>query len=92
MSEQALRNDLEAIKADLAQLRGDLKDLTRDLGSVAREQVASAKDRMTDAAGKAYEKGKDAAHSADQVVREHPWAAVGVAFAVGLMLGAVLRR
>lgn len=38
------------------------------------------------------EKGKAAAQSTDQVVHDNPWAAVGVAAGLGLIIGMLMHR
>jgi ElaB/YqjD/DUF883 family membrane-anchored ribosome-binding protein len=38
------------------------------------------------------EKGKEAADATDQFVRENPWAALGIAAAVGCVLGILISR
>ena len=37
-------------------------------------------------------KGKEAADAADQFVRENPWAALGIAAAVGCVVGLLISR
>jgi ElaB/YqjD/DUF883 family membrane-anchored ribosome-binding protein len=38
------------------------------------------------------EKGKEAADATDQFVRENPWAALGIAAAVGCVVGLLISR
>jgi ElaB/YqjD/DUF883 family membrane-anchored ribosome-binding protein len=40
----------------------------------------------------AVEKGKEAAHTTDEFVHEHPWKAVGIAAGVGLIVGLLIGR
>jgi ElaB/YqjD/DUF883 family membrane-anchored ribosome-binding protein len=51
----------------------------------AREKLAGLDDAVIDQA-------KQAARSADEYVREHPWGAVGIAAVAGLLLGVMISR
>ena len=93
--------DLEAVRSDIAQLKQDLRLLMDDMGAVAKnrahrakERVGEAmhefKDRAGEAAQAAKEKGRVAAEKAEETITDHPFASVGIAFGVGLLLGAVL--
>lgn len=89
--------------ADLKLLVGDTEDLLRATAGQAGEKVAAARERMqaslADAKAKLAEaeravldRTKQAARATDEYVHEHPWAAVGVAAAVGLVLGMLISR
>jgi ElaB/YqjD/DUF883 family membrane-anchored ribosome-binding protein len=41
---------------------------------------------------RAEEKAVERAKAADRVVRDHPYQAIGLAFAVGLLIGVLVRR
>ncbi len=41
---------------------------------------------------RAEEKAKEGAKAADRVVRDHPYQALGIAFALGLLVGVLARR
>jgi ElaB/YqjD/DUF883 family membrane-anchored ribosome-binding protein len=62
----------------------------------AAEQMESAfargKEQMQELQEKALECTKQAAESADKFVHEKPWQAVGIAAAVGLVAGLLIRR
>jgi ElaB/YqjD/DUF883 family membrane-anchored ribosome-binding protein len=51
----------------------------------AREKLAGLDDAVID-------KAKEAAQTADEYVREHPWGAVGIAAVAGLLLGVMISR
>ncbi len=88
----AAKTDLETLKNDMKALRADLAVLLKDTGALAAEQakVAAAKGRALaeDAGDKAVEY-RDAV--ADKV-REHPFAAVGIALAAGFVLASLSSR
>lgn len=51
---------------------------------------------VADTAKEMYERGKDAAHQAkvktEQAIHEHPFESVGMAFAVGVLVGVLIGR
>ena len=51
-----------------------------------------AKEVMQDAQSAVLEKGKAAARATDDYVHDHPWKAVGIAAAVGFVLGLIVNR
>ena len=60
-----------------AKIEASLRDARRKLGEV--EAIVTAQAR-------------DAAKATDEMVREHPWKAVGIAAAVGVLLGLLIQR
>jgi ElaB/YqjD/DUF883 family membrane-anchored ribosome-binding protein len=93
----------EKLVADLKTLIGDAEELLRASANQAGEKIAVARQKieqsliegkksLADAEKLFLEKGKEAADIADDYVRENPWSAVGMAAAVGLVLGLLIRR
>lgn len=93
----------EKLVADLKVLIGDTEEMLRatagqagDKVNAARERlqasVAAAKIKLGEAEEALRERGKQAAESAEEYVREHPWPALGMAAAVGFLVGALLNR
>lgn len=93
----------ERILADLRALAADGEALVRATADVASDQAKEARARLTSAVEKAKSTYADlqaqgvssvkaAAHKADSVVRTHPYETAGVAFGIGLLLGALLSR
>ena len=62
------------------------------LASRIDETVKKAQSRLTDLQTAAADKTREAARQTDTYVHENPWAAVGTAAAVGLVLGLILGR
>lgn len=105
MNAQTASNDVskEKLVADLKVVVADAEELLRATASQAGEKVAAARERiqaslatakvkLTEAERALLEKSKEAAKAADEYVRENPWQAVGVAAAVGLVLGVLISR
>jgi ElaB/YqjD/DUF883 family membrane-anchored ribosome-binding protein len=80
-----LQDDITQLREDLAQLRQDVSGLASDLFGAAREQMSGAVDG-------AKKRGMEVAETLEEQVTEHPLAAIGVAFGVGLLVGALVRR
>ena len=57
-----------------------------------RAKLESAIERAKDACGRLEEKTVAAARTADKAVRTHPYPAMGIAFGVGLLVGALATR
>jgi ElaB/YqjD/DUF883 family membrane-anchored ribosome-binding protein len=87
-----MKTDFEALKNDMKALRADLAALLKDTGVVASEEAKRAAAR----AGKLAEGARDQASEYKDVledkVREHPFAAVGIALAAGFILAAITSR
>lgn len=77
--------ELNTLREDLSQLRQDMSSMASDMFGVAREGVGGA-------VKNAKEKGAELAEALEEQVQEHPLATVGIAFGVGLLVGALLRR
>jgi ElaB/YqjD/DUF883 family membrane-anchored ribosome-binding protein len=95
-STEKLVNDLKTLIGDAEEL---LKATTNQAGekiAVARQKIEQSliegKKALADAEQVVVNKSKEAAEIADDYVRENPWAAVGVAAGVGLLLGLLMRR
>ena len=89
----------EEISNEMSQLAEDARALIAATADVAGEKVAEARKRLS----AALESGKDmyyrvrstaieGAKVADQTVHEHPYAAAGVAFGLGAVVGFLLTR
>ncbi len=63
---------------------------------VARERIQEsmrvAKDKLARAEEVMVDKTKAAARATDDYVHDHPWGAVGIAAAVGLVMGMLISR
>lgn len=67
-------------------------DKARDLRSQVESKLLAAKLRLQELEGQAVEGAKVAAHATDNYVHAHPWQAVGIAAAVGIVAGLLINR
>ncbi|KAF7598397.1 MAG: hypothetical protein CGU28_12170 [Candidatus Dactylopiibacterium carminicum] len=54
--------------------------------------LREARSRLTDAEEVALEKARHAARATDEYVHEHPWKAIGVGAALGVVVGLLIAR
>jgi ElaB/YqjD/DUF883 family membrane-anchored ribosome-binding protein len=64
----------------------------RDLRSQVESKLLSAKLRLQELEGQAVEGARVAANATDNYVHAHPWQAIGIAAAVGLVAGLLINR
>jgi len=98
---------LAAAKAQLVEDFGkvvaDTEALLASLGSIGGEKAAAMRDtlkanldttraRLKELQAGAVERASSAAKEADAYVHENPWAAVGIAAAVGVIVGLMISR
>ena len=74
--------------ATTEKLMADLRAVVRDAEALMQSAAAESGERLQDAG----ESAKEAAREIDEQVRRNPWAAVGIAAAVALVLGLLLGR
>ena len=67
-------------------------DKARDLRSQVETKLLRAKLRLQELEADALDKTKAAARATDDYVHDNPWQAIGVAAAIGLLVGLVLSR
>lgn len=93
----------ERLIKDFKNVVADTEDLLRATASQTGEKVAgvrakveeglaAAKKQLSDLEEGLVEKSKAAARATDELVQEHPWKAVGIAAAVGFLLGMLTSR
>lgn len=101
--ERRLRQDLDALKADLGTIKDDLGVLIRDAAQTGKTVAGEVRDRAGEAAehlkvkgraayDSAKAKGSAAKEAVETHIEDHPFASVGIAFGVGLLVGALLSR
>lgn len=88
----AAKSDFDALKNDMKALRADLAALLQDSGKIAQEQVKAVGAKAKGVADDAGEKAGEYRDALEEKVREHPFAAVGIALAAGFILASLSRR
>ena len=64
----------------------------RDLRSQVESKLLTAKLRLQELEGQALDQARFAARATDDSVHDNPWTSIGVAAAVGFVVGMVLTR
>ncbi len=94
-STERLASDLKNLVADAEELLKATASQAGDKIGVARQKIEQSliegKKALADAEKTIVEKSKEAAEIADDYVRENPWSAIGIAAALGLVLGLLIR-
>src|SRR5258706_15722826 len=92
----------DKLVADLRNLVADAEELLKATASQAGDKIGVARQKieqslvegkkaLADAEKTLVKKSKECAEIADDYVRENPWSAIGIAGAVGLALGLLIR-
>lgn len=67
-------------------------DRAKDLRAQVEAKLLTAKLRLQELEGQAVDRAKEAARATDDFVHEHPWQSIGVAAAVGVVIGLLMNR
>ena len=96
VTKEKLMEDLKVVVADAEELLKATANQTGDRILAARakagESIQAAKIRIAEAQATIVEKVKVAAKNTDDFVQENPWKSVGIAAALGIVLGALISR
>ena len=94
-----MNRHLRAISNDVSTLAEDARALMTATADVAEEKVVEARKRLGLALdgskrvlGRVRERAAEGARVADQTVHEHPYESIGIALAVGALVGFLLGR
>ena len=89
----------QRLSSDLKLVMRDAEDLLKATAGEAGEKIKEVRGRLSTAlqsakvnCEKLQDKTVEAAKATDQVIREHPYESLGVAFGVGLLLGVLVGR
>jgi len=88
---------------DLKIVIADAEDLLRATASQAGEKISAAREKVQDSLDRAraglgniedvvMDTGKQVARATDEYVQANPWQAVGIAAAVGLVIGLLISK
>lgn len=93
---QQLVSDLKAVVADSEELLRATAGSADARASAARarieESLRAAKSKIEEIDAEVLDRINDAAKATDDYVHEHPWGAVGIAAAAGLLIGVLIAR
>ena len=96
VSREKLATDLRVVIADAEELLRATAGQMGEKAVVARERIQEslrvAKDKLAQAEEAVIDRTKAAARATDDYVHDHPWGAVGIAAAVGLVIGMLISR
>jgi len=91
-----LKKDLQAVVADAEELLKATAAQTGERIEKTRGRVEAslrdARERLAEAGATAAETAGDAARSVDDQVHDNPYAAIGIAAGMGLLLGLLIGR
>ncbi len=86
---KSLVRDAQALFDEAAAAGGSKAEELRDKGM---KMLDHALTRAHDLQEAAVQKGRKIAHDTDDYVHEHPWRAIGIAGAVGVLIGMLIAR
>ena len=100
---RAVRNGGGASRDEWHKLVADVEDLVKKVAHVDDEEIAEirskvedtlarAKTTATEGVAAARVRAEEASDATDEYVHENPWAAVGIAAAVGIIIGFIAGR
>lgn len=98
-----MEDNKDRLFSDMKIVLNDAEDLLKAAASSSGERAVElrekamvslrrAKDAMSDAQTAVVDKTKAVAKATDDYVHDHPWKAVGIAAAVGFVLGLIINR
>jgi ElaB/YqjD/DUF883 family membrane-anchored ribosome-binding protein len=82
-----LSDDASDLYREIDRLKSDLRQLRSDAGTLGGDAMRTARAGLNETIRTATAQGKAAVAGAEKGITEHPFIAVGAAFAVGLLLG-----
>lgn len=95
-SKEKMAQDLRAVVADAEDLLKATADQAGEKAASlrvrAQANLARAKERLVEAEHAVVERTKVAAQVTDDYVHENPWQSVGIAAAVGVLVGMLIGR
>lgn len=95
-SKDKLVSDIKLVIADAEQLSretaGTLSGKAKEVRERLETRIAEARTQLHELEGVVKDKAIEGAKETDRVIREHPYESLGVAFGVGILLGALLSR
>ena len=88
----AVSQDLEALAADAKTLLAATADVAEEKVVLARKRLAAAIEKGRGTLGHMQERVIDGAKATDEMIHEHPYYGMGLAFGVGALAGFLFSR
>lgn len=96
VSSDKLMKDLRMVMLDAEELlkatAGQAGEKVSEARARAEDSIRMAKEALGEMGEEALDRTREAVASADDYVHENPWAAVGIAAGIGLVVGMLLAR
>jgi ElaB/YqjD/DUF883 family membrane-anchored ribosome-binding protein len=96
INKERFMSDIKTVLADAEDLLKQAASATGERASELREtaltRLKQAKEKAADAQVVVIEKGKKAARATDDFVHERPWASIGIAGGIGVVIGLLINR
>ena len=93
---QQLLSDLRSVVSDSEELLKATAGAVDERAAAARtrvqESLRAAKSKIEQLDSEVLDRLNEAAKATDEYVHEHPWGAVGIAAAAGLLVGVLIAR
>lgn len=89
---QEVRSVLNELEGLYESAKDDGSENIEDFKSTLQQKLGLAKSKLSELEERATEQVRHAAHQTDELVREQPYYAMGVAALAGVVLGALLCR
>ena len=87
---QAISNEMNKLAEDAQALLSATADVAGEKVGEARKRLAAAVERGREVYGRVRDQAIEGAKATDEVVREHPYQAIGIGVGVGAILGFLL--
>lgn len=91
-----LLQDLQTVVADAEALlkatASQAGEKVQEARARAAESISAARERIADAKDSAVEQARELVDTGEEYVRDNPWTSVGIAAAVGVLAGLLIRR
>ena len=87
---QAVSNEMNKLAEDAQALLSATADVAGEKVGEARKRLAAAVERGREVYGRVRDQAIESAKATDEVVREHPYQAIGIGVGIGAILGYLL--
>jgi ElaB/YqjD/DUF883 family membrane-anchored ribosome-binding protein len=91
-----LLSDLQTVVADAEALlkatAGQAGEKIQEARARAEESLSAARERLTEVEEDALKQARELISEGEEYVKQNPWAAMGIAAGVGLLVGLLLSR